>query len=249
MTNPLLAPWTGPFALPPFAAIRDEDFAPAFDAALAEARAAVAVIATDPQPATFANTIEALERADGALDRVGGVFFNLAGADSNPAREALQRDLAPKLSAWSSELVMNRPLFARVDALWQRRDTLGLTAEQLRVLMLYRRMFVRAGAQVQGAAAERLTAVKSRLAVLGTQFSQNLLAEERGWFMELSEADLEGLPEFVIASAKAAAKEKGLGGHIITLNRSLIVPFLQFSPRRASVRAGVPRDRGAVLSP
>ncbi len=233
MTNPLLAPWTGPFALPPFATIRDEDFAPAFDAALAEARAAVAVIATDPQPPTFANTIEALERADGALDQVGGVFFNLAGADSNPAREALQRDLAPKLSAWSSELVMNRPLFARVEALWQRRDTLGLTAEQMRVLTLYRRMFVRAGAQVQGAPAERLTAVKSRLAVLGTQFSQNLLAEERGWFMELAEADLEGLPEFVIASAKAAAEEKGLGGHIITLNRSLIVPFLQFSPRRA----------------
>jgi peptidyl-dipeptidase Dcp len=233
MTNPLLAPWTGPFALPPFAAIRDEDFAPAFDAALAEARAAVAVIAANPQPPTFANTVEALERADGALDRVGGVFFNLAGADSNPAREALQRDLAPKLSAWSSELVMNRPLFARVDTLWQRRDTLGLTAEQMRVLMLYRRMFVRAGAQLQGAAAERLTAVKSRLAVLGTQFSQNLLAEERGWFMELTEADLEGLPEFVITSAKAAAEEKGLGGHIITLNRSLIVPFLQFSPRRA----------------
>ncbi|MDE3028643.1 MAG: M3 family metallopeptidase, partial [Paracoccaceae bacterium] len=233
MTNPLLAPWTGPFALPPFAAIRDEDFSPAFDAALAEARAAVAVIAADPQPPTFANTIEALERADATLDRVGGVFFNLAGADSNPAREALQRDLAPKLSAWSSELVMNRPLFARVEALWQGRDKLGLTAEQMRVLTLYRRMFVRAGAQLQGAAAERLTSVKSRLAVLGTQFSQNLLAEERGWFMELTDADLEGLPEFVVASAKAAAEEKGLGGHIITLNRSLIVPFLQFSPRRA----------------
>ena len=86
---------------------------------------------------------------------------------------------------------------------------------------------------MEGAPAERLTAVKSRLAVLGTQFSQNLLAEDRGWFMELAEADLEGLPEFVIASAKAAAEEKGLGGHMITLNRSLIVPFLQFSPRRA----------------
>ncbi|MBI1218349.1 MAG: peptidase M3 [Rhodobacteraceae bacterium] len=232
MTNPLLSDWTGRFALPPFAAIRDDDFAPAFDAALAEARANIAAIAGNAAAASFANTIEALELAEGALDRVGGVFFNLAGADSTPAREALQRDLAPKLSAFASEVTMNRPLFARIEALWQARDSLGLTPEQMRVLTLYRRMFVRAGAELHGAAADRLTAVKSRLAVLGTTFSQNLLAEERDWMMPLAEADLEGLPDFVVASAKAAAEERGLSGHVVTLNRSLIVPFLQFSPRR-----------------
>lgn len=232
MTNALLAPWTTAFALPPFDLIRDEDFAPAFDQGLAEARAAIAAIADNPAPATFANTIDALELAEATLDRVAGVFFNIAGSDSTPAREALQRDLAPKLSAFSSEITNNRALFARVDALWQARGILDLTDEQQRVLMLYRRMFVRAGAELDGDRAERMTAVKSRLAVLGTEFTQNLLADERAWFMELAEADLEGLPDFVVASARAAAAERDLPGHIVTLNRSLIVPFLQFSPRR-----------------
>ena len=106
-----------------------------------------------------------------------------------------------------------------------------MTPEQARVLQLYRQMFVRSGALLEGAASDRLTAVKSRLAVLGTAFSQNLLAEEREWFMELSDADLEGLPEFLVASAKGAGAEKGLGA-VVTLSRSLIVPFLQFSPKR-----------------
>ncbi|NBB97090.1 MAG: peptidase M3 [Alphaproteobacteria bacterium] len=230
MTNPLLADWPSEFQLPPFAAITDDDFAPAFEAALAEGRAAHRAIADNPDMPTYANTIEAMEQADAMLDRVAGVFFNLSSADSTPAREELQRDLSPKLSAYSSEIVNNRALFDRIEALWQARDTLGLDAEQNRVLMLYRRMFVRAGAALEGAAAERLTKVKSRLASLGTQFTQNLLADERGWHMPLD--DLSGLPDFVIASARAAAEERGQDGHVITLSRSLIVPFLQFSDRR-----------------
>ena len=107
MGNPLLDDWNTPFDLPPFGEISDADFGPAIDAALDAARAAVAGIAEAPEPATFENTIEALEAADRSLDRVAGVFFNLAGADSNPAREALQRELAPKLSAFSSEVVSN----------------------------------------------------------------------------------------------------------------------------------------------
>jgi peptidyl-dipeptidase Dcp len=229
--NVLLGAWDGEFGLPPFAAILDADFAPAFDAALVEARANIAAITEQPE-VTFANTIEAMELAEGALDRVGGVFYNLAGADSTPAREALQMDLAPKMSAFASEVTNNTALFGRVEDLFQRRDALGLSVEQLRVLTLYHQMFVRSGALLAGAEAERLTAVKSRLAVLGTQFSQNLLADERGWFMELTEADLEGLPEFVAASARAAGIEKGAAGPVVTLSRSLIVPFLQFSPRR-----------------
>ena len=229
--NVLLEKWDTRFGLPPFAAIRDEDFGPAFDEALTRARAAIAGIAEGPGVG-FAEVIEAMELAEGDLDRVAGVFYNLAGADSNDAREALQRDLAPKMSAFSSEVTNNKALFAKIDALWQGRDGLGLAAEQLRVLELYRRMFVRSGAALEGAEAARLTAVKARLAVLGTQFSQNLLADERGWFMELAEADLEGLPGFVIEAARGAGAERGLGP-VVTLNRSLIVPFLQFSPRRA----------------
>jgi len=229
--NVLLEKWDTPFGLPPFAAIRDEDFAPAFDEALARARAAIASIA-EGEATDFAGVIEALELAEADLDRVAGVFYNLAGADSNEAREALQRDLAPKMSAFASEITNNKALWAKIEALWQGRDGLGLTAEQLRVLELYRRMFLRSGAALEGAAAERLTEVKARLAVLGTRFSQNLLADERGWFMELAEEDLEGLPGFVVEAARAAGAERGLGP-VVTLNRSLIVPFLQFSPRRA----------------
>ena len=230
MSNSLLGDWTGPFELPPFAAIRDEEFAPAFEAALTQGRAAIAAIADSAEAPSFANTIEALEQADQALEKVAGVFYNLAGADSNPDREALSRDLAPKLSAYASEMTSNTALFARIEALWEQREDLGLTPEQARVLMLYRRMFVRAGAALDKAESDRMAAVKSRLASLGTQFTQNLLADERDWFMPLD--DLAGLPEFVVDTAASAAKERGLDGHVVTLNRSLIVPFLQYSTRR-----------------
>lgn len=230
--NALLSPWTATFSLPPFAEIRDEHFAPAFDAALAEARANIGQIAEGPAT-DFAGVIEALELAEGLLDRVSGVFYNLAGADANDTREALMRDLAPKLSAFSSEVTNNKSLFSKIEALWQNRATLSLTPEQSRVLELYRQMFVRSGANLDGAEATRLTEVKARLAVLGTQFSQNLLADERDWFMPLSEADLDGLPDFAIAAARAAGAEKGQSGPVVTLSRSIIVPFLQFSPRRA----------------
>ncbi|MDV7271792.1 M3 family metallopeptidase [Thioclava sp. A2] len=230
MTNVLLTDWTGPFALPPFAALRDEDFGPAFDAALEEARANVAQIVANPAAPDFANTIEALEQAEGLLDRVSGLFYNLAGADSTPARQALQRELAPKLSAFSSEVLMNPALFARVQAVVDTAQ--GLSAEQARVLDLYRQMFVRAGAALEGEDATRMAAIKSRLAVLGTEFTQNLLADESEWFMDLAEVDLEGLPAFVVDAARAAGAERGAAGPVVTLSRSLIVPFLQFSPRR-----------------
>jgi len=233
MTNPLLADWTGAFSLPPFADIRDEDFGPAFDAALAEARANVAAIADSAEAPSFDNTIAALELSQETLSRVSGTFYNLVGADGTPAREALQRDLAPKMAAFASEVTMNPRLFARIETLWQARATLGLLPEEARVLELYRRMFVRAGAQLNGDARDRMKAVKERLAVLSTSFTQNVLADERDWFMTLSSEDMEGLPAFVVASARAAAEDRGQPGHVVTLSRSLIVPFLQFSPRRA----------------
>ncbi|MGO4914024.1 M3 family metallopeptidase [Pseudogemmobacter sp. W21_MBD1_M6] len=232
MTNPLLADWNSQFALPPFAAIKDDDFKPAMEAAMAEARANVMAIANASEAPTFANTIEALELADEALGRVLSVFYTLAGSDSNPVRESLQRSFSPVLAAYGSEITMNEALFQRIDTLWQTRDTLGLTEEQIRVLTLSRRSFVRSGAQLKGDARDRLSAVKERLAVLGTQFTQNLLADERNWFMDLTEADVGGLPEFVVASARAAGEEKGAKGPVVTLSRSLIVPFLQFSARR-----------------
>ena len=166
------------------------------------------------------------------LDKVLSTFYTIAGADSNAAREALMRDFSPKLSAHSSEIYSNKALFAGIDALWTAQDTLDLDDEQARVLMLTHRNFIRAGAGLTGAAEVRMKEIKERLAVLGTEFSQNLLADEREWQMELSDSDMEGLPEFLKAAAKAAGREKGVEGAIITLSRSLVVPFMQFSPRR-----------------
>ena len=232
MSNPILATWSTPFELAPFDTISDDDFAPALDEALAAHDAEISAIAADPATPDFVNTVGALEAAGEALDKVLSVFFTLAGADSNPKREALQRDFSPKLSAHFSAITSNKALFQRIDTVWQEHETAGLTDEQQRVLMLTHRSFVRAGAALDGAEAERLTAVKSRLAELGTQFTQNLLADERGWFMDLAEDDLEGLPDFVVASARAAGEEKGAPGPVVTTSRSLITPFLQFSPRR-----------------
>ncbi|WP_370399117.1 M3 family metallopeptidase [Sulfitobacter sp. JB4-11] len=232
MTNPLLQDWTTPFGMAPFDKVTDEDFAPALDTALGAHLAEIDAIADNPAPADFANTIEALEAAGSTLDKVLGVFFTVAGADSNPAREDLQRAFSPKLAAHFSDISGNKALFARVNAVWGSRDDLDLTDEQARVLMLTHRGFVRAGAALEGDAEKRMKEIKGRLAVLGTSFTQNLLADERGWFMELAEEDLEGLPDFVVAAARAAGEEKGVGGPVVTLSRSLIVPFLQFSPRR-----------------
>ncbi|MGM0660724.1 MAG: M3 family metallopeptidase [Pseudomonadota bacterium] len=232
MTNPLLADWQTPFAIAPFDRIKDDDFAAAFETALREARAEVTAIADNRQPASFANTIEALETSGKALDRVLSVFFTLAGADSNAKRQELQRAFGPKLAAHASEIYGNKVLFARVEVLWQAREDLGLTPEEDRLLMLTHRAFRRAGAALTGDEDARMRAIMARLAELGTAFTQNLLVDEAGWHMELGEADLDGLPDFVIESARAAGREKGLDAPVITLSRSLIVPFLQFSSRR-----------------
>ncbi len=230
--NPLSAAWDTPFELPPFAVIRTEHFAPAFKAAMASARANVDAIAGDPAAPDFANTIEAMERAEKDLDRVAAVFFNLAGARTSDEIEALQRELSPKLSAHHSETMLNARLFARIDALMAQVDGLGLSNEQRRVLALYHRMFVRSGARLEGADRARLKEIMSRLASLGTQFGQNVLADEKAWSMPLGKDDLAGLPADLVAAMAEAARERGLEGHVVTLSRSVIVPFLQSSPRR-----------------
>ncbi|MFK7869293.1 MAG: M3 family metallopeptidase [Roseobacter sp.] len=232
MTNPLLADWTTPFGLAPFDQIKDDDFVGAMDEALARHNSEIDAIATNDAPPTFANTVEALEAAGHHLNQVLSVFFTVAGADSNPAREALQRDFSPKLAAHFAEISSNKALFSRMATVWNARETLDLTAEQERVLMLAHRSFVRAGAGLDGADDARMKEIKGRLAVLGTAFTQNLLADEREWFMPLAEGDLDGLPSFVVDAAHAAGEEKGAGGPVVTLSRSLIVPFLQFCPRR-----------------
>ena len=228
----LLEPWNTPFGLAPFDAISDADFAPAMDAALAQARSGMQAIAQSSQVPSFENTIEAQEVAEAPLNQLAAAFYTLASTDSTPIREELQRDLAPKLSAYSSAVTSDVALFARIENLWSRRASMGLSAEQERVLMLTRRDFIRAGAKLTGAEAARMAEIKSLLASLGTQFMQNLLADERDWALPLKADYLAGLPDFVVQAAQAAGQEKGLDGPVVTLSRSLIVPFLEFADRR-----------------
>ena len=228
----LLETWKTHYGLAPFDRILDSDFSLAMDKALKIALDGILKIAESPETPTFENTIVAMEEAETKLEQVASVFYTLSGCDSNTDRQKLQREFAPKLSAYSSAVSSNKKLFKRIEKLWDSRKSLKISKEQERVLMLSHRGFVRAGAELKGKSATRMTEINSRLATLGTIFSQNLLADERDWFLKLVEADLVGLPEFVVAMAWAAGKEKGSDRPIVTLSRSLIVPFLQFSDCR-----------------
>jgi peptidyl-dipeptidase Dcp len=230
--NPLLTPWTGPFGAPPFDRIQPQHFAPAFKAGLAESTRGMEAIAGQADSPTFQNTIEALEGNGETLRRVASVFFNLAGSDTNDALEAIERDIAPVLSRHSSEMFLNGALFQRIATLYAERDNLGLTPERRRVLERYHTMFVRNGAALPEADKARLAAISERLATLSTQFGQNVLADERAWTLELGDGDLDGLSEAQVSAAKKAAQDRGLPGYAITLARSSIEPFLQFSQRR-----------------
>ena len=232
--NPFFETWTAAFEVPPFARIAPEHFMPAFERAFADNDAEIAAVTAQAEAPTFGNTIEALERSGKLLDRVSGVFFNLASADTNDALLAIEREIGPKLAAHSNRILQNDALFQRIDALYRARDTAGLTAEQRRVLDRYHKMYQRAGAGLDAATKARLAEIAQRLATLGTSFSQNVLADEQDYTLTLeTEDDLAGLPDFVRAAAQAAASERGMTGkHVITLSRSSVEPFLQFSARR-----------------
>jgi peptidyl-dipeptidase Dcp len=231
--NPLLAPWDAPFGVPPLDLIKPEHFAPAFEKALAGHAAEIDTIAAGTAAATFENTVAALERSGRLLSRVSSVFYILAGAHTSEAIQAIERDMAPKLARHWNEIHLNDKLFARLDALHQRSSVLGLAAEQARVLARYHAMFRRAGAGLDAAAKHRLKEIGDRLATLGTTFGQNVLADEQSYLMPLSDDELAGLPAFARAAARGTADQRGLKGqHAITLSRSSVEPFLQFSARR-----------------
>jgi peptidyl-dipeptidase Dcp len=232
--NPLLAKWATPFEMPPFDRIEARHFMPAFDRAFADNLAEIAAIASDKAKPTFANTIEALERAGRPLERAASVFYNLAATDTNAEIQKIERAVAPRFAKHSMRVYQNAKLFRRVDALFKRKRDLGLTEEQTRVLDRYHRSFVRAGAALDGKARKRMAAIAERLATLGTRFNQNVLADEQAFLLVLeSEAELAGLPGAVRAAAAQTAAERGhKGKHAISLSRSSIEPFLQFSARR-----------------
>jgi peptidyl-dipeptidase Dcp len=231
--NPLLAAWTGAFELPPFVQIEPGHFRSAFDRVLVAHRAEIDAIAADPTAPSFDNTVAALEKSGRELERVADVFHVLAGADTSDEIEAIERDVSPLLARHNNALYLNRALFGRIADLYKQRERLGLNAEQARVLERYHTRFVRAGAALEKPAQERLAAINERLASLGTQFGQNVLADEKSFAMALEESDLAGLPDFARAVARMAADERGHPGkYAITLARSSVETFLQFSSRR-----------------
>jgi peptidyl-dipeptidase Dcp len=234
MTNPLLADWDTPFATPPFDRLEAQHFQPAFDQAMAEQRHEVETLMNEAAAPSFANTIEALELSGRRLRQVAAVFFNLTGAHTNPALQQIERDTAPVLARHRNWIYLNEALFGRIERLWQQRDGLDLSPEQLRVLERYRTVFIRHGAALDADSRRRLGEISERLAALGTQFSQNVLADETSFQLVLEgEDDLAGLPDFVRHAAARAAADRDLAGrHVITLSRSSIEPFLQFSRRR-----------------
>ena len=229
-----LTHWTAPLGLPDFAAISDEQFAPVFEAALAAHEAEIAAIATNEQAPSIDNTLKALELAGEALGRVSAIFWCRAGAHTNPQIQALEREIAPKMSRHFSAIYMNEALFARIDSLYAQRDALGLDAETARVLEKTWKRFVKAGAKLGAEDKRRLAAIGERLASLGAQFGQNVLADEAEWALFLDDSDdLAGLPDFLKDAMAEAAESRGQAGRFaVTLSRSIIEPFLTFSARR-----------------
>ena len=233
LTNALLIDDFQPLSLPAFDRIRAEDFSPALQRAMQLHRAEIAALGSAAAPADFANTAAAIDRSGSLLDRVEAVFHNLGASATSPALQAVQRALAGPVSAHWSAVQQDAALFARLDTVFQRRDALGLGTEQRRLVERLHLDFVRAGARLAPAARAEFAANAGRLAELATRFGQNVLHDESSFALPLpDEAALAGLPDSVRAAAAQAAADRGLAVPVITLGRSLVVPFLSFSQRR-----------------
>ncbi|MBB3948952.1 M3 family metallopeptidase [Aureimonas jatrophae] len=222
----------GPARLPRFADIAPFDFTPAFAEAMARHRAEIDTITAETAQPTFENTVLALERAGHLLSDVASAFFTLAGAHTNDELQQVEREVSPLLSRHGSAISLDPRLFARIDDLHARRTDLGLEPQALRLLEKLHRGFLRSGARLEGAARERFADLNARLAELGTRFSQNVLADERAYARPVSAEELAGLPAFLVSAMEDAASERGLAGHVVTLSRSIVVPFLTYYPKR-----------------
>ena len=230
--NNLNKPWREQFELPSFDNIRSNDFLPALHEAIALAEENIDQILKNSAEPNFSNTVEALEKSDDVLSRLAAIFFNLVGANSNSELEAIQVEFVKNLSAFYTKALMNKKIYSRLKELDCININPILTAEQYRVLDLYRRDYIRSGVDLSEANQLKLARVTTRLAELGTKFSQNILAEEREWSLDLSEDDLDGLPYDLVSILKQSGLDRGCSSPILTLSRSHLVPFLENSSRR-----------------
>src|SRR5690242_17643447 len=189
--NPFFEAWATPFGMPPFDRILPEHFPAAFDRGMTEQTVEIRAISGSPGMASFANTIEALERSGRLLDRVSRVFFNLDSSATSDALERIAREYAPVLARHQMRIALDPDLFARIADLHDRRASLGLDHDQLRLLERYYRRFVRSGALLTPEQKTRMAAISERLATLHTLFGQNVLHDERDWQLVLDAEDLE----------------------------------------------------------
>lgn len=233
MSKSAFLKWSGFEGLPDFSKIHDEDFKPAFEEALKDAEAEVEKIAACEQPATIEGFLTSFELAGSALDHVCSVFFLRSGALSNDLIQQLEQDFVPKLSRYSSRLMMDPRLFAKIDALHEQSKEGKFDTETTRVIELTWKGFVRNGALLADGDKKRLAEINERLALLGAQFGQHVLNDEAEWVLYLEKQDLAGLPDDLIATMKETANERGKPhSYALTLARSVVEPFLTFSDRR-----------------
>ncbi len=234
--NPLTAEWTGPYGgIPPFDKVKVADFKPAIEAGMAERLAEIDKITSNPEPATFDNTIVALERSGSMFDRVMTVYGIWGGNMATPDYQVVQREMAPRLAAFNDKITQNEALFKRIEAVYNSPEKAKFSAERQRLVWVYYTNFVRSGAKLDAAKKNRLGEINQALAGLFTKFGQNLLAEENWqWVVLETEADLAGLSQSLkdAAAAAAVAKKVDSAAGIILNTRSSVDPFLTDSTRR-----------------
>ncbi|MEO1039532.1 MAG: M3 family metallopeptidase [Pseudomonadota bacterium] len=230
--NPLMAEWDTPFGTPPFDLIEPAHFIPAFEAAMASHLEEIDAIASNEAAPTFENTLLAMENAGADLSRIWRVFGNLSSSASNDDIRAIQREMNPRLAGHTASITLNADLFARIDTLMENRDALELSAQEARLLEVTHHNFERAGAQLEGADRERFAEIRAALAGVYTRFAQNEQADREAWTLPLSQDDIADLPAYIVSAAAGAAGDRDMDGHVVTLARSSVEPFLQTSPNR-----------------
>jgi peptidyl-dipeptidase Dcp len=233
--NPFFHPYGTPWEVPAFDKIKVEHYMPAFDAGIAEQKKEIAAVRDNEKTPTFENTVVAIETSGQLLTRVSDVFFNLNSADTNDEMQAIARDVAPKLSALQDDIYLDPKLFARVKAIYDKRDQLKLSPEQLRLLTEQHKAFIRGGANLSDADKKTFREINERLSVLELKFGENILAEENGYRLVIDDrADLAGLPDNVVEGAAEAATKADLAGKwVFTLHRPSIEPFLTYAENRS----------------
>ena len=233
MKNPLLTESSAPFGAPQFDKIEDAHYLPAFEAAIAEAKAEIDAIVANEQEPTFENTIEAMEYSGKTLDQVAGIFYNLMEANTNDAMQATAEQISPMLTEYSMYVSLNNDLFQRVKAVYEKKDELGLEKDQLKLLEDNYKSFVRGGANLSDEDKALYSKWSEELSLVTLQFSKNVLAATNAYTLNVTEeADLAGLPEFVRTMAAETAAEKGLEGWAFTLQAPSYGPFMKYSQNR-----------------